>query len=105
MIPKMSIAAMSSVVRTGRRMKSAGLTRRSAGLISTRAPGSSRSWPSVTTRSPAATPWSITTSLARRRPTFTGRDSTVWSAFTTNTNGPCWPACTACAGTTMAGRW
>ena len=37
---------------------------------------------------------------------LTGRDSTVWSGFTTKTNGPCWPVCTACAGTTTArGSW
>ena len=52
MTPKMRMAAMSSVVSTGRRMNSAGLMTASAGLISTRAPGTSRSWPSVTTRSP-----------------------------------------------------
>ena len=59
---------MTSVVMTGRRMKSSVLTavlrvrgprggpaaggRRPAALTSTRAPGASRSWPSVTTRSP-----------------------------------------------------
>ena len=50
---------MSSVVMTGRRMKRSVFIRRfpspaAAGLTSTCAPGASRSWPSVTTRSPAA---------------------------------------------------
>src|SRR5207245_419165 len=61
------------------------------GLISTFAPGTSRSWPSVTTRSPARRPCSMMVSAPRRVPGATGRDSTVASGFTTKTNGPCWP--------------
>ena len=54
-------------------------------LTSTFAPGTSRSCPSVTTRSPGLSPLPITISLASRRATSTGRDSTVESALTTNT--------------------
>ena len=69
--PKIRTAAMSSVVMTGRRMKSAGFMTRRCGWISTRAPGTRRSCPSVTTRSPAFSRSSMTTSRARRRPTLT----------------------------------
>src|SRR5207245_91242 len=74
------------------------------GLISTFAPGTSRSWPSVTTRSPARRPCSMMVSAPRRVPGATGRDSTVASGFTTKTNGPCWPGWIACDGTTIAVR-
>src|SRR5262249_14932994 len=71
-------------------------------LTSTRDPGTRRSCPSVTTRSPAPSPCSITRSRASRRPGFTGRASTVWSAFTTKTKGPFWPAWLAAPGTPAA---
>src|SRR5207247_11280339 len=74
------------------------------GLISPFAPGTSRSWPSVTTRSPARRPCSMMVSAPRRVPGATGRDSTVASGFTTKTNGPCWPGWIACDGTTIAVR-
>src|SRR3989449_9157059 len=74
------------------------------GLVSTFAPGTSRSWPSVTTRSPARRPCSMMVSAPRRVPGATGRDSTVASGFTTKTNGPCWPGWIACDGTTIAVR-
>src|SRR5262249_47411023 len=62
-----------------------------AGLISTRAPGTSRSWPSVTTRSPDWTPRSRTASGPWVTRSVTGRTSTVLSGFTTNTYCPFWP--------------
>src|SRR5439155_933340 len=74
------------------------------GLISTLAPGTSRSWPSVTMRSPARRPCSMMVSAPRRVPGTTGRDSTVASAFTTKMKGPCWPGWIACEGTTIAVR-
>ena len=52
-------------------------------FISTFAPGKRRSWPSVTTRSPAARPFAIATTPSADGPVFTGRGSTVRSSFTT----------------------
>ncbi len=52
-------------------------------LSSTFAPGNRRSCPSVTTRSPAASPFAITTTPSPVGPGFTARGSTVRSAFTT----------------------
>ena len=73
---------MTSVVMTGRRMKSSEmfmppllLLRWRAALVcptSTRAPAVRRSWPSVTTVSPASRPFSITVSSSRDRPTVDG---------------------------------
>src|SRR5262249_53147980 len=74
------------------------------GRASIRAPGTSRSWPSVTTRSPAFTPFSTIVSAPSRTPGVTSRDSTVWSGFTTKTYGPCWPGWIDCDGTTIAVR-
>ena len=74
---------MTSVVVTGRRMKSSEMfmTRfPSDGLISTFAPGASRSCPSVTTRSPASRPLATTASAPWVPATSTGRDSTVRSS-------------------------
>ena len=71
-------------------------------LTSTRAPGTSRSWPSVTTRSPAERPLVITVSRPSISPGVTGRDSTVRSGLTTKTYGPCCPVWMACDGTTRA---
>jgi hypothetical protein len=58
----------------------------------------------VTTSSPPRRPRSTIVSAPSRVPTTTGRDSTVWSAFTTKTKGPCCPAWIACEGTTIAVR-
>src|SRR5439155_24289920 len=63
-----------------------------ADLTSTRVPGTNRSWPSVTTRSPACTPCRTTVVGPRAKATTTGRDSTVESGFTTKTYCPFWPA-------------
>src|SRR5262249_5092035 len=57
-------------------------------LISTRAPGNRRSWPSVTTVSPATSPLSITVSVSLPLPRTTALDSTVLSCLTTYTNCP-----------------
>ena len=55
-------------------------------LMTTLAPGKSRAWPSVTTRSPVLSPCTMTVSCcSRARPTATGRDSTVRSGLTTKT--------------------
>src|SRR5581483_575365 len=82
----------------------AGLTPASC-LTTTGRPGARRIWPSVTTRSPGATPDAMTTSSPVAIPTSTGRDSTWSSAPTTYTYGPDWPASTACAGTVTASFW
>ena len=50
---------------------------------STFAPGRRRSWPSVTTISPGLMPSAISVKSPELRVIFTGRSSTVWSAFTT----------------------
>src|SRR6185503_9659897 len=71
-------------------------------LMLTRAPGTSRICPSVTTVSPAVAPLASTVSLPFSRDTVTGRTSTVLSGLTTNTYGPCCPVWTAAAGTTTA---
>ena len=69
MTPKIRMPAMTSVVVTGRRMKSSEMfmdlprppsAASAAVRISTLLPGRRRSWPSVTTRSPAASPFSMT---------------------------------------------
>ena len=44
----------------------------------------------------------MTLSLPCVRATTTRRASTVESGLTTKTNAPCWPVCSAWAGTTMA---
>src|SRR5205085_10035276 len=73
-------------------------------LTCTCAPGARRSCPSVTTTSPGARPFSITACFWSELETLTGRDSTVPSCFTTKTNCPCCPRCTASAGATTASR-
>ena len=106
MMPKIRIDRTSSVVATGRRMN--GLSKvhdcssaaafaaaalataahvrhvRRGHRSSTRAPGVSRSWPSVTISSPVFTPSAITISSPDLPlDALTGRISTVRSALTT----------------------
>src|SRR5262249_42273388 len=65
------------------------------------APGNSRNWPSVTTVSPCARPFSTIVFFPKTRPMVTGRISALLSS-TTYTNGPCCPDCTASAGIVRA---
>ncbi len=78
---------MTSVVMTGRLMKISEMfttwPRAEAALISTFEPGARRSWPSVTTRSPAERPFATTENVPCVRWIVTGRVSTVRSDFTT----------------------
>src|SRR6185295_15918712 len=73
-------------------------------LIWTLAPWRSRSWPSVTTRSPG---WIPPLTMARSpavRSTCTALVAAELSGWMTNTKLPCWPETTADAGTTSASR-
>src|SRR5207244_11910490 len=69
-------------------------------LIWTLEPWRSRSWPSVTTRSPGLMSPLTTTRSPAVRSTFTGLVAAVVSAWMTKTRLPCWPDTTADAGTT-----
>src|ERR1051325_2689624 len=110
MMQNKTMASMTSVVMTGRRMKMEEMfianpvvsyrlsvggaavvstdnrqltTDNSSHFTSTLLFGVSRSWPSVTTVSPAVTPWSMTTCWSPAWETVTGRISTPLSCFTT----------------------
>src|SRR5439155_24800871 len=75
---------------------------RSGARTWTALPPRSFSTPSTTTASSGARPVSIAVSVPVVGPTVTGRTSTVWSGFTTYTNVPCEPRCTAATGTMTA---
>ena len=79
MMPATRIAIITRVVITGRRMNTLIALPR-PGLISTTAPGTSRSCPSVTTFSPAAIPPLITVKPSMVPPVVTSRFSTFLSA-------------------------
>ena len=64
--------------------------------------GEERNCPSVTTVSPGRRPLAITTLPPQAAPIVTGRISTGLSGLTAYTKCPCWPLCTASAGTTTA---
>src|SRR5205814_3365714 len=75
----------------------------SAGLPTfTFVPGASRSWPTVTTISPAFRPLATTVSSPSARAIVMLRSSTVESGLTTNTYCPVGPLCTAADGVTIA---
>ena len=81
-MPNTMMPRMMSVVVTGRRMKIAAMFMAPpAGapsvLMATRVPVTSRSWPSVTTVSPALSPSAMTVSLPAARAILMFRSSAV----------------------------
>src|SRR5439155_4350528 len=71
-------------------------------LIVTFEPVAKRNCPSVTTVSPALTPFWISVIPCVVKPAVIARFCTVASGCTTNTKSPLWLDCTACEGTTTA---
>src|SRR5262249_54308911 len=59
-------------------------------------------WPSVTTRSPSATPVVTTVRLPLVASTWILRGCAIFPSVTIHVNSPCGPRCTAIAGTTSA---